>query len=87
MTNDELREGNSKLKIKNLELERSRTEQSFLVPRSEIVENAYDLSINRYKEIVYEEVQYDEPQVILDRIDKIEAEITADLAELRGMIS
>ena len=63
-----------------------RTEQSFLVPRNEIVENAYDLSINRYKEIVYEEVHYDEPQVILERINGIEKEILADLAELKGML-
>lgn len=47
---------------------RSRTEQSFTVPFKELKENDWDLSINRYKEIVYEEVEYDEPKEILDRI-------------------
>lgn len=48
-----------------------RTSQSFFVPFKEIKENNWDLSINRYKEIVYEEVEYDEPDVILDRIKKL----------------
>jgi type I restriction enzyme M protein len=53
---------------------RARTEQSFLVSKSEIVENDYDLSINRYKEIVYEDVEYEKPEVIIDQIDKIDQE-------------
>ncbi|WP_394906084.1 N-6 DNA methylase [uncultured Mesonia sp.] len=51
-----------------------RTSQSFLVPIKEIEENDWDLSINRYKEIVYEEVEYDEPQVVVDRIAHLERE-------------
>lgn len=51
-----------------------RTSQSFLVPVKEIKDNDWDLSINRYKEIVYEEVEYDAPQVILDRIAKLAEE-------------
>ena len=51
------------------EAERKRTEQSFLVRFTEIKENDWDLSINRYKEIVYEEVKYDEPDKILSRIE------------------
>ena len=51
-----------------------RTSQSFLVPFKEIEENDWDLSINRYKEIVYEEVKYDEPKVILERIKNINSE-------------
>ena len=49
-----------------------RTSQSFLVPMAEIEENDWDLSINRYKEIVYEEVKYDAPAEIIDRINGIE---------------
>ena len=41
------------------EIEHNRTEQSFVVSKTEIAENDYDLSINRYKEVVYEEVQYE----------------------------
>jgi type I restriction enzyme M protein len=51
-----------------------RTSQSFLVPFKDIKENDWDLSINRYKEIVYEEVIYDEPKVILKRIDELSSE-------------
>lgn len=53
---------------------RARTEQSFLVPFKEIEGNDWDLSINRYKEIVYEEVEYDEPNLILERISIIDNE-------------
>lgn len=53
---------------------RARTEQSFLVPKAEIVENDYDLSINRYKEIVYEAVEYDPPAVIIQRLKEMEQE-------------
>ena len=68
------------------EEERKRTEQSFFVTKEEIVENNYDLSINKYKEIVYEEVHYDAPEVILGRVKKLEKEITEGLEELEGMI-
>ena len=68
------------------EAKRARTEQSFLVPKAEIVENDYDLSINRYKEIVYEEIEYDPPQQILDELEQLEKEIQSGLQELRGMI-
>jgi Type I restriction-modification system methyltransferase subunit len=73
----------------NLEAEkdRKRTEQSFFVDKASIVENGYDLSINRYKEIVYEKVEYDPPSVILDRLDKLNAEIASKMQELRGMLS
>ncbi|WP_212001832.1 class I SAM-dependent DNA methyltransferase [Chitinophaga sp. HK235] len=47
------------------ERERARTEKSFMVPLSEIVANGYDLSINRYKEVVHEEIKYDMPQEII----------------------
>ena len=50
--------------------ERKRTEQSFFVPVEEIVENGYDLSINRYKEMEYEEVRYEDPEIILEDIKK-----------------
>ena len=68
------------------EVERKRTEQSFFVDVEEIRENAYDLSINKYKEIEYEEVVYDEPKVILERVRKLEEEIQAGIDELERMI-
>ncbi|MDO5292107.1 MAG: class I SAM-dependent DNA methyltransferase [bacterium] len=66
--------------------ERKRTEQSFFVPVDEIINNGYDLSINKYKEIEYEEVHYDAPTVILERINKLEIEIQQGLAELANML-
>ncbi|MET7040579.1 class I SAM-dependent DNA methyltransferase [Clostridium botulinum] len=68
------------------EEDRKRTEQSFFVPADEIRENNYDLSINKYKEIEYEEIVYDEPRVILERIKKLEKEITEGIDELERMI-
>ncbi len=68
------------------ELNRERTEQSFMVPKAEIAENGYDLSINRYKEIVYEEVQYDPPKQILKALKQLEDEIQEGLEELGRML-
>lgn len=68
------------------ETDRKRTDQSFLVPKAEIVDNDYDLSINRYKEIVYEEVVYDPPKVIIERIKDLEQERFEVLEELKGML-
>ena len=53
---------------------------------NEIRENDFDLSINKYKEIEYEEVHYDPPAVILDRIEKMEEEVQKELEELRKML-
>lgn len=63
-----------------------RTSKSFFVPIDEIKENNYDLSINRYKETVYEEVKYDEPKVIITKINNIEKNITQDLKELENLL-
>ncbi|OPD57716.1 type I restriction-modification system subunit M [Bacillus anthracis] len=68
------------------EKERKRTEQSFFVPVEEIIENEYDLSINRYKEIEYEEVQYGNPKVILADIKELGLEIIEGIKELEAMI-
>ena len=63
-----------------------RTANAFFVTKSDIEANEYDLSINRYKEIVHEEEQYDAPKVILKRLKKLEAEIASDLQELEAML-
>ena len=60
--------------------------KAFCVPVAEIRGNKYDLSINRYKEIAYEEVPYDPPHKILDQLEALETEITADLKTLRRML-
>jgi len=71
---------------RDAETSRARTDQSFCVPKAEIVENDYDLSINRYKEVVYEAVEYDPPQVILERLETLEEEIAKGRAELEGLL-
>ena len=71
---------------RDAERERARTDQSFLVPKSEIAENDYDLSINRYKEVEYEAVEYDPPKVILERLAKLEKEIAKGRVELEEML-
>ena len=63
------------------EEERTRKEQSFLVPVDEIREKGYDLSINKYKEVEREVVVYDPPQVIMERMVKLETEINEALNE------
>ena len=65
------------------EEERTRKEQSFLVPVDEIREKGYDLSINKYKEVEREVVTYDAPEVILERITNLETQITEALNEFR----
>ena len=69
------------------EVDRQRTEQSFFVPKQEIVDNEYDLSINKYKKTEYVAVEYPPTSEILDKLDKLEEEIAAGLKELRGMLS
>lgn len=68
------------------EQERERTDRSFLVPKAEIADNDYDLSINRYKEVEYEAVEHDSPQEILQRLAKLEEEIVAGRKELEELL-
>ena len=68
------------------EQDRKRTEQSFLVPKEEIAEKDYDLSINKYKEIEYVPVEYPSAQELMTQLKTLETEITAGLAELEGML-
>ena len=63
---------------------RARTEQSFCVPVAEIVANGFDLSINRYKEVVHAVVDHVAPGDLLRELEELEGEIQAGLEELRG---
>lgn len=65
---------------------RRRTEKSFFVPKAEIVENGYDLSINKYKKTEYVAVEYPSTTEILADLHELEMQITAGLAELEGML-
>ncbi len=68
------------------EEDRARTQQSFLVPKGEIVEKGYDLSINKYKEIEYVPVEYPPTSELFAQLRELEEEIQRGLAELEGMV-
>jgi type I restriction enzyme M protein len=68
------------------ERERPRTAQSFCVPKADIVAQGYDLSLNRYKEVVHEEVAHRPPKEILAELAKLEEEIQKGMRELEGMV-
>jgi type I restriction enzyme M protein len=68
------------------EVDRKRTEQSFLVDKKEIVDNDYDLSINKYKEVVYEKVEYPPTSEILADIEELNKEIDKNLEELKALL-
>lgn len=76
-------------RFKNLdkEIDRKRTEQSFLVDMQEIIDNDYDLSINKYKEVVYEKVEYPPTSEILADIEALNREIDKNLAELKALLN
>src|SRR5207253_9485043 len=68
------------------ERNRPRTAQSFCVPKADLIEQGYDLSVNRYKEVVHEEVTHRPPRVLLADLSKLEAEIQQGIKELEGMV-
>lgn len=68
------------------ERNRARTEQSFAVKREEIAAADYDLSLNRYKEVVHEVVEHVPPLQLIAELNAIEAEIQAGLKQLEGML-
>ncbi len=71
----------------NGEQDRKRTEQSFFVPKDEIVGNDYDLSINKYKETEYKPVEYPPTSEIMAKLDEIEMEIGSEMEALRNLLS
>lgn len=68
------------------ERKRERTEQSFCVPKADIAAQGYDLSLNRYKETVHDDVEQRPPLEIVADLEKLEAEIQDGLADLKAML-
>ena len=68
------------------EVSRKRTEQSFFVEKNEIIENEYDLSINKYKEVEYTPVEYPPTEEIMVNLHELEMEISKNLAELQELL-
>lgn len=71
---------------KSGEYKRKKTAQSFMVKAEDIISNDFDLSLNRYKEVVYEEIQYDKPKDILKRIKKLQDKMAKGVKELEGLL-
>ena len=71
---------------KEKEVDRKRTEKSFFVPKQEIVDNDYDLSVNKYKKIEYVPVEYPPTAEIMNDIFELEAQIGKELRELKEML-
>ena len=76
-----------RFKNRDKEADRERTEKSFFVEKSEIAENGYDLSINKYKKVEYIPVEYPPTSELLADLKQLEAEIAKGLEELEGMLS
>jgi type I restriction enzyme M protein len=68
------------------EHQRPRTAQSFCVPKADIAANGYDLSLNRYKEVVHAQVEHRAPGEILAELNELEAEIAKGMKSLAGML-
>lgn len=68
------------------EMSRERTEQSFMVPKQEIVENSYDLSINKYKKVEYIPVEYPPTDEILAELRQLERQIATEMDELEKLL-
>ncbi len=69
------------------EEDRERTEKSFLVPKEEIVENGYDLSINKYKKTVYVPIEYPSTLELMTELHELQIKISEGLAELEEMLN
>ena len=76
-------------RFKNLdkEAERKRTDKSFMVPKQDIIDNGYDLSINKYKEVEYVAVEYPPTFEIMADIREIEMEIGKEMDELEKLLN
>ncbi|MBS1491424.1 MAG: N-6 DNA methylase [Bacteroidetes bacterium] len=73
-------------KKRDVKKDKDRTKKFFFVPKKELVENEYDLSLSKYKEEVYEEVSYEKPIAIIKRLDKIENTIVKELDLLKELV-
>lgn len=99
--NGDLQDIVAKYHARNPATDTDRTAKCFMVPRTEIADenNNFDLSLARYKTDVFEEVHYDAPGVILERLiqaevgeideaelGKVQSGIVRELLELKGMV-
>lgn len=83
---NDLPEALERFQKRNPKKDKDRTSKCFFVPAREIIEQKYDLSFNRYKEVVHQEVEYESPKAIIKKLRALEKQIAKDLDELEGML-
>jgi type I restriction enzyme M protein len=76
-----------KNKYRDKKFKGDRKDKAFLVSKQEIIENEYDLSFNSYYEEEYEEIEYDEPNVILKKIRGVEKDILCELRNIKRLFN
>jgi type I restriction enzyme M protein len=72
--------------IRKFKADRAKSEKSILVPFAEIEKNEYNLSISRYMQVEHEEVEYEDPEVLIENVSRLEEEIAKELQALKAMI-
>lgn len=77
----------ARFKNPDAEKDRARTEKSFFVPKQEIVDNGYDLSINKYKKTEYKPVEYPPTSEIMAELRRLEKEVNTAMDELEVMLN
>jgi type I restriction enzyme M protein len=86
VTDDDLPDCLARWRVRDPKTDTDRTAKAFFVPAKEIAGHKYDLSISRYKQTVYQEEESEPPQVILERMERLHADIAKDMVELREML-
>ncbi|WP_234369376.1 N-6 DNA methylase [Leptospira santarosai] len=76
----------SRFQSRNPKKDTKRTEKSFFVPKQEIIENGYDFSLSKYKEEIYEEIEYESPKLILEKLGILEGQIQIGLKKLKSKL-
>ena len=77
----------SSWRVRDASSDTDRTGKPFFVSVDEIRDADYDLSVRRYKEVVYAQEEYEAPSVVLDRIRLLNAEVASDLADIQRMLA
>lgn len=85
INNNDISDIINKWKNRNPQIDTDKKQKAFFITRKEIEVNNYDLSINRYKESEYKDIQYEDPKKILEKIEKLEKEIISGVNLLKDM--
>jgi len=76
----------TEFKLRTTKTKYNRTNKYFTVPKAEIISKNYDLSINKYQEEIYDDVAYEDPQIIISKISELEKNIFDNIQKLQNII-